>query len=52
MTEAYANCEVILSAGAIGSPQILELSGVGNPQILHKHGIKLQHQLDGVGENL
>jgi len=44
--------EVILSAGAIGSPQILELSGIGNPQHLLKAGIGLVHQSDEVGENL
>jgi choline dehydrogenase len=44
--------EVILSAGAFGSPQLLELSGIGRPAILAAQGIEVRHQLDGVGENL
>ena len=44
--------EVILSAGAFGSPQLLELSGIGRPDILAAQGIEVRHQLDGVGENL
>jgi len=47
-----AKREVILSAGAIGSPQILELSGVGNPTHIEKAGIKLVKDIPGVGENL
>ena len=43
--------EVILSAGAIASPQILELSGIGNKDILNKYEIKIEHHLPGVGEN-
>jgi len=46
------NKEVILSAGAIGSVQILERSGVGNPAILDPLGIKVRHVLPGVGGNL
>ncbi len=46
------NREVILSAGAFGSPQILLLSGIGSKQELDKHGIKQVHELPGVGENL
>ena len=46
-----ARREVILSAGAIQSPQLLELSGIGRPDILHKHGIAVRHELRGVGEN-
>ncbi len=48
----YSNQEVILSAGSINSPQILELSGIGQRSILEKNSIKLIHELDGVGENL
>ncbi|KAJ7235387.1 alcohol oxidase [Mycena rebaudengoi] len=44
--------EVILCAGAIMSPQILELSGIGDPQILSKAGIDIQVSLPGVGENI
>jgi choline dehydrogenase len=49
--EARAGREVILSAGAIGSPQILELSGIGKPEVLQEHGITVQHELAAVGEN-
>ena len=49
---AFANCEVIISAGAIQSPQILELSGIGNAKHLHDLGITVQAPLAGVGENL
>ena len=47
-----AEREVILSAGAIQSPQILELSGIGAPQVLARHGIDTHHALPGVGEHL
>ena len=47
-----ANGEVILSAGSIGSPQILQVSGIGEEQKLRKHGINLIHELKGVGRNL
>ena len=46
-----ARREVILSAGAIQSPQILELSGIGRPDLLQQHGISIRHELAGVGEN-
>jgi choline dehydrogenase len=49
---AEARREVILSAGAIGSPQILQLSGVGPAALLKEHGIEVEHNLPGVGENL
>jgi len=44
--------EVILASGAVGSPQLLELSGIGRPEILGAQGIGLVHALLGVGENL
>jgi choline dehydrogenase len=47
-----ANKEVILSAGAIGSPHILQVSGIGEEQKLKKHGIEIVHELKGVGQNL
>lgn len=46
-----AGREVILSAGAVQSPQILELSGIGNPDLLKDHGIDVHHAVPGVGEN-
>ena len=48
----FAKSEVILSAGSIGSPQILQNSGVGAPSLLARHGIAVTQALDGVGENL
>lgn len=47
-----ASQEVILSAGALASPQLLMVSGVGNPRELNRHGIEIKHALPGVGENL
>ena len=47
-----ARREIILSAGAIGSPQILQLSGIGPGTALGDAGIDVQHELPGVGENL
>jgi choline dehydrogenase len=49
---ANAAREVILSAGAVNSPKLLELSGIGRADILNDAGIDVHHQLDGVGENL
>lgn len=48
----HANAEVILSAGAIHSPQILQLSGIGDPGLLADHGIAVVQPLRAVGENL
>lgn len=48
----YADREVLLSAGAFGSPQLLQLSGVGRPQDIVPHGIEMIHELPGVGQNL
>ena len=47
-----AKQEVILSAGSIGSPHILQLSGIGAAGVLKGAGIDVQHELPGVGENL
>ena len=48
----YANKEILLSAGSINSPKLLQLSGVGNAIELKKKGIDITHDLPGVGENL
>ena len=50
--EARAAREVVVSAGSINSPQLLELSGIGQPERLQKLGIEVRHVLPGVGENL
>ena len=47
-----ANKEVILSAGSIGSPHLLQVSGIGDSEKLKKYGIKTIHELVGVGKNL
>ena len=47
-----AKREVILSAGAIGSPQLLQVSGIGPGAVLRDVGIDVRHDLSGVGENL
>jgi choline dehydrogenase len=49
---AEARRETILAAGAIGSPQLLQLSGVGSADLLRRSGIAVVHDLPGVGENL
>ena len=49
---AHAGAEVVLAAGAIGSPKILELSGIGAGAVLARHGIAVRHEAPGVGENL
>ncbi|WP_068829490.1 choline dehydrogenase [Pseudomonas sp. BMS12] len=50
--EVRASREVILSAGPIGSPHLLQLSGIGRADVLKAAGIAVQHELPGVGENL
>ena len=47
-----ANREVILSAGSLMSPTILQRSGIGAPKDIKPHGIQLIHELPGVGKNL
>ena len=49
--EARSGREVVLSTGAVATPQLLELSGIGNAQILKQHGIDVKHALPAVGEN-
>jgi choline dehydrogenase len=49
---AFASGEVILCGGVINSPQLLELSGIGDRQRLEPLGVKVNHHLPGVGENL
>lgn len=48
----YASKEVILSAGSLRSPGLLELSGIGNPNILDQHDIPIKVNISAVGENL
>ena len=52
MVTATARREVILSAGSIGSPQLLQLSGIGPAALLQQHGIPVVADLPGVGANL
>lgn len=52
LREVRARREVILSAGTLNTPKILELSGIGEPAVLARLGIPLRHSLPGVGENL
>jgi choline dehydrogenase len=49
---AQADREVILAAGAIQSPQLLQLSGIGPAELLRQHGVSIAVDLPGVGENL
>ncbi|UJQ95606.1 GMC family oxidoreductase [Mariluticola halotolerans] len=50
--EVFADAEVLLAAGAINSPRILEYSGIGRPDLLADAGIDVVHESRGVGENL
>lgn len=52
ITQAMARKEVILSAGSIGSPQLLQLSGIGPAAVLQDAGVEIVKDLPGVGENL
>ncbi len=52
MVTAFANAEVILSAGSIGSPQILQLSGIGPAALLQERGVPVVVDAPGVGANL
>jgi choline dehydrogenase len=51
-SKVYAKTEVILSAGSVNSPKILELSGIGRPETLSRFNIPVHRELPGVGENL
>jgi choline dehydrogenase len=44
--------EIILSGGAINTPQLLQVSGIGSPAVLEPAGVQVRHELPGVGENL
>jgi len=48
----FAKREVIVSAGAVNSPKLLQLSGIGQADLLKRNGIEVRHHLPGVGENL
>ena len=52
LQRVHAAREVVLAAGSIGSPQILQLSGVGAGELLQRHAVALRHELPGVGANL
>jgi choline dehydrogenase len=52
LAKATVGRELLLSAGAINSPQLLQLSGIGPASLLQENGIKVLHALSGVGENL
>ena len=52
LVQANASAEVLLAAGAINSPKLLELSGIGNPDLLHGLGLDVTLDLPAVGENL
>lgn len=52
MVIAHATREVVLCAGSIGSPQILQLSGIGPAELLRQHGIEVAVDAPGVGANL
>ena len=52
MKQAKCRAEVLLSAGSIQSPQLLQLSGIGAKGLLARHGIPVVADLPGVGENL
>ncbi|WP_218242004.1 GMC family oxidoreductase [Comamonas fluminis] len=52
MVTVHAEREVLLCAGAVNSPQILQLSGIGPGDLLQRHGIEVRRDLPGVGANL
>jgi choline dehydrogenase len=52
MRQATVRREVVMAAGSIGTPQILQLSGIGPGDLLRQKAIAVRHELKGVGENL
>jgi choline dehydrogenase len=48
----HARREVVVCSGTLNSPKLLQLSGVGDPSLLQQHGVKVRHELPGVGQNL
>jgi choline dehydrogenase len=52
LARATVRRELLLSAGAVNSPQLLQLSGIGPASLLQENGIEVLHALSGVGENL
>ncbi len=52
LKQARCNGEVVLSAGAVNSPQILQLSGIGPGALLQQHGVPVHHEMSQIGENL
>lgn len=52
LVQVHARSQVLLCAGSIGSPQLLQLSGIGPGALLRQHGIAVVHESPGVGENL
>ena len=52
LERAQAREEVILAAGAIGSPQLLQVSGIGPGAVLGRHGVEVRHHMPGVGEKM
>ncbi len=52
VSHVYARKEVLLCAGSIGSPALMQLSGIGPSEVLKGAGVQVFHELPGVGENL
>jgi len=52
LLEVGAREGVVLTAGSIGTPQLLQVSGIGPGVLLRRHGVDVRHELPGVGENL
>ncbi|CAA9443180.1 MAG: 3-hydroxypropionate dehydrogenase DddA, flavin-containing, partial [uncultured Ramlibacter sp.] len=52
LVHVHATAQVLLCAGSIGSPQLLQLSGVGPADLLQRHGVTVRRDLPGVGANL